>query len=191
MFRNMLAMVAVTVLATSAANAGVLPVLIIVDNTDPTNVTFNATGAAAAVTDNSASIVGGISLLDLFSGAGFNTSGSQTIGGDLSPSGNTGAYNRILNDIGTLGTTGLNLWGSGVGGGQDFNTTDPAFTGMTTGFDFSGATFNLSGNIVIGDTAGIPGSGAVLGTWTLIPTPGAICLFALAGLTGTRRRRRA
>ncbi|TVQ32258.1 MAG: hypothetical protein EA376_06315 [Phycisphaeraceae bacterium] len=190
MSRSILAIVAATGLATAAANAGEIPVLIIVDNTDPSSVTFNSTGAAAAVTDDSASIVGGISLLDLFGGAGFNTGGSQVIGGDLSPNGNTNAYNRVFNDIGALGTSGLNFWASGIGGGpQTFNTTDPAFTGATTGFDFSAATFNLSGDIVIGDTAGIPGSGAVLGSWVLIPTPGAVGLFAMAGLAASRRRR--
>ncbi|TVQ50385.1 MAG: hypothetical protein EA377_14350 [Phycisphaerales bacterium] len=189
MSRTLIAIVVATVLAATAANAGASPVLIIVDNTDPSNVTFNATEEAASVVDDSASIIGGISLLDLFSGDGFATNGSQTIGGDLSPSGNAAAYNRILNDFGTLGTTGLNFWNTGDGGDQAFNTTDPAFTGMTSGIDFSTASFNVSGDIVIGDTAGIPGSGAVLGSWALIPTPGAICLFALAGVFGCRRRR--
>jgi len=171
-----------------SASAQQLPVLLIVDNTDPSNVVFVSTGNPAAVNDDSASIVGGISLLDLFGGAGFTT-GSVPIGGNLSPSGNPGAYNRILNNTGDLGSTGLNFWATGVGGGQSFNTTDPAFTGSTTGFDFGGVAFNASGNIVIGDTAGIPGSGAILGQWQLIPTPGAVALFGIAGLAATRRRR--
>ncbi|TVQ62434.1 MAG: hypothetical protein EA379_05255 [Phycisphaerales bacterium] len=191
MSRKILAIVAATGLAATAANAQQGPVLLIVDNTDASNVTFIATGAAAAVNDSSASIIGGVSLLNLFADAGFATGGSQVIGGDLSPNGTANNYNRILNGIGTLGASGLNLWTSGASAptGQSFTTTDPAFTGATTGFDFSGVLFNSSGDIVIGDTAGIPGSGAVLGTWQLIPTPGAAGLFAIAGLIGARRRR--
>jgi len=172
----------------SVAGAQELPVLLIVDITDPSNVVFVATGNAAAVNDSSASIVGGMSLIGLFGGSGFTT-GSVPIGGDLSPSGNTGAYNRILNSIGTLGNTGLNFWATGVGGGQSFNTTDPAFSGSTSGFDFGGATFNASGNIVIGDTAGIPGSGAVLGTWQLVPSPSVLALAPVGLLLASRRRR--
>jgi len=190
MKKSIFAVVALAGLASaSAASAQSLPVLIIVDNTDPANVVFTATGNAAAVVDNSASIVGGISLLDLFAGAGFATSGSAVIGGDLSPSGNPGAYNRILNDFGTLGTTGLNFWATGVGGPQEFNTSDPAFSGSTSGFDFGGVSFNSSGAIVIGDTAGIPGSGATLGTWQLIPSPGTLALALPFGVAAVRRRR--
>jgi hypothetical protein len=172
----------------SGAQASVFPVLIIVDNTDPSNVIFTATGNAAAVMDDSASILGGVSLLDLFQGDGAIFS-STVIGGDLSPSGNPGAYNRFLNNIGDLGSTGLNLWASGVGGPQMFNTTDPAFTGSTSGFDFGDVTFNSFGNIVIGDTAGIPGSGAILGTWELIPSPGTLALALPFGIVAARRRR--
>lgn len=143
------------------------PVLISVDRSDPSNVVFTATGNSADVDDASAGIVGGVSLLNLFAGAGFNTNGSQIIEGNLSPSGNAGAYNRILNNVGALGTSGLNFWGSGIGGGQSFTTTDPAFTGSTSGIDFSAAEFNSSGFIIIGDTASLSGSGAVLGTWEL------------------------
>jgi hypothetical protein len=173
----------------SAANAQSLPVLIIVDNTDPANVVFTATGNAAAVNDSSASIVGGVSLLDLFAGAGFDTEGSIEILGDLSPSGNIGTYNRVLNDIGTLGTTSLNFWESGGSGDQSFNTNDPAFTGSTLGFDFGGVSFNSSGLIVIGDTGGIPGSGATLGTWQLIPAPGTLAMALPFGIAAIRRRR--
>lgn len=185
--------IAISVLAVAglavSASAQQLPVLLIVDNSDPSNVVFTSTGNAAAVNDSSVSIVGGVSLLGLFAGGGFNTNGSQVVGGDLSPSGNPGAYDTILNDLGTLGTSGLNLWAVGVDGPQSFNTNDPAFTGSTSGFDFGGVAFNASGDIIVGDTAGVPGSGAILGQWQLIPTPGAVALFGIAGLAATRRRR--
>lgn len=190
MKKSIFAVVALAGLASgSVANAQSLPVLIIVDNTDPANVVFTATGNAAAVVDDSADIVGGISLLDLFAGAGFDTVGSNVIAGNLSPSGNSGAYNRILNNFGALGTNGLNFWASSVGGPQEFNTSDPAFTGSTSGFNFEGVGFNSSGLIIIGDTAGIPGTGATLGTWQLIPAPGTLALALPFGVAALRRRR--
>lgn len=191
MKKSIFAVVAIAGMASaSAANAQSLPVLIIVDISDPSNVVFTATGNAAAVADDSASIIGGVSLLDLFAGSGFDTDGSITISGDLSPSGNPDAYNRILNGIGSLGTTSLNFWASGAGlGPQEFNTNDPAFSGSTDGFDFGGVSFNSSGLILIGDTNLLPGSGATLGTWELIPAPGTLALALPLGIAATRRRR--
>jgi hypothetical protein len=155
------------VLVTVTEREPAFPVLISVDRSDPGSVVFTATGNAAAVDDASASILGGVSLLSLFAGAGFDASANLSVGGNLSPSGNAGAYNIGTNNFGTLGTSGLNIWGDGVGGGQSFTTSDPAFTGSTSGIDLSAAEFNDSGFIVIGDTFTLGGSGAVLGTWEL------------------------
>jgi hypothetical protein len=143
------------------------PVLISVDHSDPSNVVFIATGNAAIVDDASVSILGGVSLLNLFAGAGFDASANLMFGGNLSPSGSTGVYSFGTNSFGTLGTSGLNIWSDGVDDGQSFTTSDPAFTGSTSGIDLSAAEFNDSGFIVIGDTFSFGGSGAVLGTWEL------------------------
>lgn len=160
------------------------PVLLSVDRSDPGNVVFTATGNAAAVDDDSAPMLGGVSLLNLFAGAGFDTPSSVVIGGNLSPSGNDGTYNRVGNNFGSLSSNDLNIWGSGAGGGQSFTTSDPAFTGSTSGIDFSAAEFNDSGFIIIGDVGMLPGSGAVLGTWELaaIAPPSLISISPASGV---------
>jgi len=174
---------AVLAIAGSAA-AQTSNVLLIVDNTDPSNVVFSATGAPADVVA-SVGIINGVTLIGLFDGAGLTLPIGNVIGGNLSPNGNPGAYNRAGNDFGTLSANDLNFWGSGVGGTQTFNTTDPAFSGATAGIDYSAGSFNGSGEIRLGDTV----TGVVIGSWQLIPTPGAVALFGIAGLAATRRRR--
>ncbi|MCC5822862.1 MAG: hypothetical protein LAT64_04945 [Phycisphaerales bacterium] len=162
-------------------------VLLIVDNTDASNVVVFATGNAATIDlgGGSPTIISGITLMGLFDGAGLPLPIGNIIGGNLSPNGNPGAYNRAGNQFGTLTSNDLNFWGSAVGGGQNFNTTDAAFSGATSGMNFAGAGFNLSGDIRAGDTP----TGAVIGTWQLIPSPSTTALLGLAGFVAARRRR--
>lgn len=162
-------------------------VLLIVDNTDASNVVIFATGNAASVDlgGGSPTMISGITLMGLFDGAGIALPIGNPITGTLSPNGNPGAYNAAGNQFGSLTNNDLNLWGSGVGGGQNFNTTDAAFSGATNGINFAGAGFNLSGDIRAGDTP----TGAVIGTWQLIPSPSTTALLGLAGFAAARRRR--
>lgn len=170
----------------SSAMAQSLPVLLIVDNSDPSNVVFTATGNAPAINDSSATIVAGITLAGVFGGSGIDLAFTP-VGGDLSPSGNTFFYNRVGNRFAQLTDNDLNLWSSGGSGSQVFSTGGAAFTGSTSGFNFGAVTFNASGDIRVGDTAS--GSGAVLGTWQLIPAPGTLALAIPFGFAAARRRR--
>lgn len=158
-------------------------VLLLIDNTDPSNVTVSATGAAPDV-NASIDTINGVTLIGLFADPGLALPISTVIGGDLIGGGAPGAFNRGGNNFGTLSANDLNFWGSGVGGTQTYSTGSPAFTGAATG-NYTGATFNASGDIRLGDTV----TGVVLGQWQLIPTPGAVALFSVAGLAATRRRR--
>jgi len=173
-----------------AASAGVagLPVLLIVDNTDPNNVTFTATGAAAGVEASTGS-GSGFTLQGLFSGAGFEvgfTPGGGSISGTLQANGMTAPYVNSLNQFGSLTDNDLNIWGGG-GGTQLWNTDDAAFSGSSSTDILAGASFNGSGLILLGDAPGT--QPPVIGTWQLIPTPGTAGLLGLAGLAAVRRRR--
>jgi len=169
----------------SVAGAQELPVLLIVDNTDPSNVIISATGNAAALSPSpQPGIISGVTLIGLFGGSGLDLPIGTIIGGTLSPNGNAGFYNRAGNAFGTLSDNDLNLW-SVSGGAQSFNTTDPAFSGMTAAIDYSAATFNESGVIRAGDTV----SGAILGTWQLVPSPSVLALAPVGLLLASRRRR--
>ena len=171
--------------AVSFAGAQELPVLLIVDNTDPSAVVISATGNAAAIAPSSQpGLIGGVTLIGLFGGSGLDLPITSIIGGTLSPNGNAGAYARAGNRFGTLSDNDLNLWGI-AGGAQAFNTTDPAFSGMTSAIDYSAATFNASGEIRLGDTV----SGAVLGTWQLVPSPSVLAVAPVGLLLASRRRR--
>lgn len=186
--KTLLSAVAVLTFA-GAASAGTtgLPVLVIVDNTDPNNVIFSATGAAAAVAGSSSATTG-FTLQGLFSGAGFAvgfTPGSGSVSGTLQANGMTGPYVNSLNQFGTLTDNDLNIWGGS--GTQSWNTVDAAFTGSSSTDILANASFNASGLILLGDNP--DSQPPVLGTWQIIPTPGTAGLLGLAGLAAVRRRR--
>jgi hypothetical protein len=181
--KTMLTAAAVLLIAGTATAQGQLPVLLMVDNTDPSNVLISATGAAPAV-NGSVGVISGVTLMGLFGGAGINLPITTVVGGNLAGGGSAFAYNRGGNAFGTLSANDLNIWVTGGSGNQNFNVANPAFVGVMTG-NYAGATFNDSGEIRLGDTI----SGVVLGQWRLIPTPGALALFGVAGMAATRRRR--
>lgn len=172
----------------SVAAAQQLPVLLTVDISDPTNVIISATGHAPALSDDSLFMSSGVSLLGLFEGLGFEIPIPTPIGGNLAPAGNAVGYNRFDNTFENLTANDLNIFADGVGGQQLFDLNDPAFSGATTPFDFSGAVFppvGATGPIVNGINPLSP----TLGSWQIIPAPGAFALLGLGGLAATRRRR--
>lgn len=182
-----LAVLAVSGLAASAASAGIAggPILLLVDNTDPSNVVISATGSPAG-TVASIGPVSGVTLMGLFGGVGIDLPIGNIIAGNLSSNGTPSFFNRAGNAFGSLADNDLNIWISGGSGTQNFNTTDPAFSGATNPIDYSAASsFNLSGDIRLGDTP----TGTIIGQWALIPTPGTAGVFALAGFAAIRRRR--
>lgn len=187
MSRLIIAAIALASFASVAA-AQRLPVLLTVDITDPTNVIISATGEVPAFSDNSLFMSSGVSLLGLFEGLGFEIPVPVAVGGNLTPAGNIEGYNRFDNTFENLTANDLNIFADGVGGQQLFDINDPAFTGSTAPFDFSGAVFppvGATGRIV----NGINPESSTLGSWQIIPAPGAFALLGLGGLAATRRRR--
>ncbi|TVQ75546.1 MAG: hypothetical protein EA380_10610 [Phycisphaeraceae bacterium] len=187
MSRIIIAAIALASFASVAA-AQRLPVLLTVDITDPTNVIISATGEAPAFDDSSLFMSSGVSLLGLFEGMGFEILVPATIAGNLAPAGNAVGYNRFDNTFENLTPNDLNIFADGVGGQQLFDINEPAFSGATSPFDFSGAVFppvGTSGRIV----NGINPQSSTLGSWQIVPAPGSIALAAPLACLALRRRR--
>lgn len=150
-------------------------ILIVVDISNPSATTFTATGAAPLIDDFSSGTTFGVSLLGLFS-SDYDAS-SQTVSGNLIPSGSPIPYDSVLNDFFNLTGLDINLFATDDES-QTFLTGTPAFTG-TALIDLSGATFGTSGNIIVGDSEF--GSGNIIGQWSAIPEPSSYAiLIALA-----------
>ncbi len=173
----------------AAASASDIVVVLEINATDPSAVVFTATGAASNAIDNSVSTNSGVTLLDLFASdidLGFVTPASA---GDLTASGATAPFNRIVNGFSTVGLRDLNMWNAGSSSDMDFNFTDAAFTGSWT-IDLSGATFGGPGRfgfIVSDDDPA--NTGEIIGEWRLVPAPGGVAVLGIGGIVGLRRRR--
>lgn len=167
-------------------------VLLTVDISDPSAVTFTATGLAPSANDNTVSGTIGFTLLGFLTSADdlLSTSGL----GDLEAPGMTSAYDAFaaLDYAGGVFDPGvdINLWGgSGV---QNFSTGAPAFTGTFT-IDLTAIASLLpsaghSGTIQVGDGSE---TGAVIGQYQVVPEPSAVLLTTLAcGTVLIFRRRR-
>ncbi|MEM9346774.1 MAG: hypothetical protein AAGB26_09180 [Planctomycetota bacterium] len=169
-----------------------MPVLITIDPTDPSAVTFTATDAIAAVTDTdtSASVDAGVTFDDLFA-ADFDLTPTQSI----SFTGTLAAfaapeYTDAANGFGGLSLLDLNLFNFSSNESQSFTAFFPAFSGSAT-LDLTGATFGpigTTGDILVGDT--ITGSGAFIGQFQIVPEPASLTLLAAAGLPLLRRTAR-
>jgi hypothetical protein len=168
------------------ANQTLADVVLNVDITDISAVTFSATGAPSAVNDSSSSSLDGASLLNLFTVAYADNQSASS--GSLFGS-SSDALDTDLTPFQSLTGFDLNLYAlSGTGAIQNFSTVSPAFSGSTT-FDLSGSSILLgsTGDVIAGDT--LNGSGAVIGQWQAIPEPASIGLLGLVscGIFFTRR----
>jgi len=175
------------------------PVLLTIDDSDPSAVVITATGFAPAV--NSGKFASsGVDLLTFFRtgqtgllGSSFNT----TLFGGGSPS----PYSDVRSD--NFSTSGgssvdLNLFiVTGSGDLQGFTTTQPAFTGSWT-IDLSGLgvsapdlpTSGTTGDILTGFSGD---QGAIIGQWEVgpVPEPGVGSLLVLGSIIGLIVRGRA
>jgi hypothetical protein len=168
-------------------------VLLIVDDSNPSNVTFTATGNNAGAYDSSTTEAAGVDLLNFFANA---IVGSYLASGTLTPAGNgTAAYNQATIDNYSVTGIDLNYRNGSLSPDADqiFDPTlpDPALHGMDW-VNFFSVDFDLPapgtfGNILSGNST--ENSGVIIGTWEAVPEPAntglAAGLAALAAGAGS------
>ena len=180
----------------SVASAQVLDVLIEIDLTVTDQITVNAT------TGNSAATVAGSNVIGFYFADFYN--GPQSIGlsaslvaGDITSSLNPTDNTPSLFRSGTGGgDPGLNIWSFSTNATINFVAGTQAFVGSAT-WNLSPAAYadmlagNTSGLIYFpADTFDDLTNAQVLGTYVVIPTPGALAMFGLSfGACAIRRRR--
>jgi MYXO-CTERM domain-containing protein len=171
-------------------------ILININQTDPSAVTFTTTSANSFVNNSSAYNLYGADLIGYFTAAPVIVAGTVT--GTLTPAGTTTAYTTWIPDnLYALSALDLNLYTTSNPQLQNFSTSSPAFAGtaiinlsaLLASLPSTGATGNIySGNI--------SSPGALIGTWVVVPEPSveaqlAFGAMVLAGLAFVRRSRRA
>lgn len=177
-----------------AASGAAADVLLEVDVSVANQVTVNATTGAASASASFSNFTG-ILLADFFAapGTGF--------GGVLAAdSGNFTTFNNPSDGTpsGFVGSSsvGLNIWSFSTDTTVSVTSGQQAFTGSATWSltasqyaDFLSAA--TSGDIYAdADTDDDIGAGAVLiGTYSVIPAPGAMALLGMGGMLAARRRR--
>ncbi len=178
------------VLLTSAASADVL---LEIDLSVENQITITSTDGASMVTASGSDGIG-IYLENLFGGSGSlgasSLVGAATFSNAENPTDGTPALFRF-------GTTdpGLNIYSWSPAATVSFTEGSLAFVGSATWSITAASYANLlagatSGNIYFpADDAGDLPTAQILGTYSVIPAPGAVALLGLAGLAGSRRRR--
>lgn len=181
-----------------------VPVLLTIDASNPSAVTFTATGLNSGLNDSGRIGTDGVDLLGFFSQNQSTLLGSLLPNSSLSGGGLTLSYNNVRGDnYSTSGgnsydlTLSVNASASGSGDAETFSTDQPAFGGSWT-IDFSTLGLNSSalpttgtqGLIISGDRAN---PGAIIGQWQVepVPEPAVGSLLVLGSIAGwfVRRRR--
>ena len=182
------------------------PILLTIDDSNPSAVVFSTTGLAPGVNDSTRIESSGVDLFSFFS-ANQSTLFGQSLSGSTLSGGNSGvSYNDIRGD--NFSTSGGNSFdlrlyvdGSSPGAGntQAFSVTQPAFIGTWT-LDLTSLGVSPSalpspgtrGDIFSGFSGD---QGTLLGQWEIasVPEPGAGSLFVLGSVLAfaLNRRRRA
>lgn len=166
-------------------------IILLVDPSDLSAVSFIATSAFAENTNSDTLVFIGIELEGIAEGTAnpFGTAISPT-SSNLVPGGSD-AIDEIQN---TAAVTGLNLYRTADAAVESmvFATDSPALTGSLT-VDFSTQNYPFKpvgtiGDIRVGD--GIQGSGVLIGQYQIIPEPttSILCLGGFAGFLLRRHR---
>ncbi|CAN5451652.1 hypothetical protein BH09VER1_BH09VER1_36070 [soil metagenome] len=154
-----------------------------IDVTNPSAVTIVTTGSFSSADSSATSTAEGVDLLNFFtaeiSGSGF------TNYSNLVPADTMVLFDRWYIDNASGSNVDLNLYNGNPGTPQTFTTTTPVFSGSAS-YNFSAfasqlplSTSGATGNVIAGDSSG---DKVVLGTWQIVPEPGACGLLLLAGL---------
>ncbi len=183
--------IAIIALAATASIASA-DVLLQIDLSVANEVTISATDGLASA-DASGSNFTGYLLADFFNTAG-SPAGLGAGTGDLTTFANPSDGTPSL--FQGSSSVGLNIWSFSTDTTVGVTAGAQAFTGSGTWSldaaqyaDFLSA--STSGDIYFGaDTDDDIGNGAILiGTYSVVPAPGALALLGLGGLATTRRRR--
>ncbi len=160
-------------------------IILIVDISNPNQVTFTATGAPAQNNDPDSFLMEGISLLSFFTATVDDPAIYFFDDTNLFSPGGAFPYTDLvtMDFSGGVHYVDLSIFGSGFSS-QDFSTSLPALTGTATAdlavwsayFPAAGTT----GDIFSGD--GISFSGPVIGQYLVIPEPSAAALLVVGGL---------
>lgn len=184
--------------------------LITINDSNPSAITFTATGSPPAFADSSHSFAQGLGFANFFAAAPPTldlfptiaaTSTTLTTGVDGTPdyaAAQSASFSGSLTgDLEVSGTSGA----TPSGNTENFNTGTPAFTGTAT-FDFAASSFYAPGILPTPGTTGelFAGVGGILGRQSEIgtyqvaavpePTEGSLMLLCGAGLALLRLRNR-
>jgi hypothetical protein len=188
------ALVVAAGLLAAAIPASGQSILITINDTVPTAVTFTTTGNNSFANSSTVYNQFGVDFINFFT---TSVSGSGAVTGNLTPAGTAVGYSSWVPDsFQTSGTRSLNLYATAFSQLQNFNTASAAFTGTAT-IDLSSVLAGLpvgyaTGNIYSGDARS---PGVLIGKW-VVPEPSVKAQLALgamlfAGLALIRRARRA
>lgn len=171
-------------------------VILVIDISDPSQVTFTATDANAQNEDDESWLQEGVSLIGFFQASIADSSlyYFETPPNLWSP-GENFAYSTLtsINFFDPFSDTYLDLsiFGSGFST-QDFSTSAPALTGSSTADLSDWLPFlpapGTTGNIYSGD--GLSFEGPVIGQYSVIPEPSAAGLLACGGFLSLVRAKR-
>lgn len=183
----------IVMLAAIAGTAAVASadVLLTVDLSVVNQVTITATAGLSGATATGGTGTG-IYLQGFWTGAGTTTSLGTGTGDFRTVNGSVGDGTPALYRF-SLSDTGLNIWSFATT--ATFTTGQQAFSGSLTRVLSAAAYADMlanggSGNLYFpADDAGDVANAQLLGTWEVIPTPGAAAMLGLGGLMVTRRRR--
>lgn len=175
-----------------AAQAGD-DVLLLVDLSVPNEITITGTDGLSAATASGGDFTG-IYLDNLYGGAG-DALGTAPMPGDFTSDQDVTDTSASLFRAGSGADPGLNIFSFVDGGTINFVAGERAFSGSAS-WSLDANEYddlvagNAAGDIFFpADDAGDVAGATVLGTYRVIPTPGALAVFGLAGTAVMRRRR--